>query len=93
MLENLDWMEEAACRRLWQSQKDKWLYPEVHTPETRKKAAEICGACPVQQTCLDYAIKNRIGSELGCHTFIYGGLDFKGRSRYLAEQIKAKVKR
>jgi WhiB family redox-sensing transcriptional regulator len=41
---------------------------------------ELCGKCPVQQECLDYAVKNRIRQG------IWGGKTFTQRRKYIKQQ-------
>ena len=54
-----DWMEEARCRGA-----DPSIFFPVGSKkrlpaEARRAAREFCGACPVQEECLDYAIRNK----------------------------------
>jgi len=48
-----------------------------------KKAVEICLYCPVQQECLEYALKNEI--EHG----VWGGSTPERRTRWIKEKISA----
>ena len=82
------WMEEARCRSLSYEDRNPYLYPlEKHNAKTKAFIAEFCGGCPVQETCLNYAIKNRIGIERDIQTHIWGGLDYRGRIAYSRNKI------
>lgn len=67
-----DWREQAACSSvdpdLWHPEGD-----EVITKGRRAKA--VCGSCPVQTECLEYALTQ--GENLG----IWGGLTALERRR------------
>ena len=41
---------------------------------------ELCGKCPVQQECLDYAVNNHIRQG------IWGGKTFTQRRKYIKQQ-------
>ncbi len=46
-------------------------------------AQRICASCPVQEQCLEYALRNRI--EHG----VWGGYSERGRRRLLRERARA----
>ena len=46
---------------------------------------ELCGKCPVQQECLDYAVNNYI-----CQG-IWGGKTFAQRRKYIKQQVIDKL--
>ena len=48
-------------------------------------AQKICASCPVQERCLEYALRNRI--EHG----VWGGYSERGRRRLLRERARADV--
>jgi len=91
--EDIRWMDESACRSLSQEEKDRYIYPlEPHTKATREFVAELCGGCPVQEQCLQYAIRNRIGAEQQSRTIIFGGLDYRGRVAWMRKQATERRK-
>jgi WhiB family transcriptional regulator, redox-sensing transcriptional regulator len=73
------WRESAACRgtdsRLWFPASDgqRWSSRKVRT--LTKVAKKICGVCPVQRECLEWAVDTdeRFG--------IYGGLTEREREQ------------
>lgn len=65
------WAATAAC---------KGLEPGIFYPATDEEAAtaqEICGACPVQATCLEHAIERRE------HNGVWGGATERERQRII----------
>lgn len=48
-------------------------------------AQRICASCPVQEQCLEYALRNRI--EHG----VWGGYSERGRRRVLRERARAAI--
>lgn len=52
------WMEHGACRN--EAYDPEWWWPERGDAEhgTNPLALRICGACPVRDLCLDYAMKH-----------------------------------
>lgn len=71
------WRARAACRGL-----DAAVFYPVDEDEV-EEARAICALCPVQETCLEYALAN--GEKLG----IWGGLTEKERRRILRERRKS----
>jgi WhiB family redox-sensing transcriptional regulator len=71
-----DWILDAACR----DQGTTLFFPTVGDRGTYNAAVALCGECPVRQSCLDYAVTNRI--PFG----VWGGLN-EDRRRKLAGKI------
>lgn len=51
------WMKGAACRSV---PNDDLFFVHPMTVELTRPAKEICAACPVRRTCLQYAIAHSI---------------------------------
>lgn len=88
MLEqDTSWMKEAMC----QGASSHLFFPEPkHTkviPAQYKIALAICGACPVQKQCLDYALKHRMIED-----GIYGGKLPHQRRQLLNRRPKRKIR-
>lgn len=64
-----DWRAQAACRDM----DTAIFFPE--TDEDAGAAKAVCASCPVQQACLDFAMKNR--QEEG----VWGGMTQTERRR------------
>ena len=50
-----EWMDDAKCA-------DMTVNPDIYfstDPDDIRRAKQICGRCPVQQQCGEYAIRNR----------------------------------
>ena len=65
------WAATAAC---------KGLDPGIFYPSTDEEAAtakEVCGLCPVQETCLEHAIERRE------HNGVWGGATERERQRII----------
>lgn len=65
------WAANAACRG---------LDPTIFYPATEEEAdaaKEVCGQCPVAETCLEHAIENRE------HNGVWGGATEKERQRII----------
>jgi len=65
-MSSLEWMDEGLCR-----QSD----PDLFQPDNyvqSQQARKICRACPVQDPCLDYAIRTKADG-------IWGGTTRKER--------------
>lgn len=56
-----------------QNAPDFFFETEKESPRTFKIARELCGACPIQNVCLSYALDN--GEEFG----VWGGLSARER--------------
>jgi WhiB family redox-sensing transcriptional regulator len=70
----LAWRRHAACRG---------LDPEIFYPETDEDiddAKAVCGACAVQETCLEFALQGR--EKEG----VWGGATEKERRRILRQR-------
>lgn len=48
-------------------------------------AKQICGQCPVRQTCLKYALAHNIRSGL------WGGMTYRERKRYFPRAVRLKI--
>jgi len=68
----LAWMADASCKGL----PSGLFHPSDGDNHTAYEAKRICAACPVKQTCLDFAITNSERSG------IWGGLNLPERRRY-----------
>lgn len=65
------WADTAACRGL----DPAIFYPA--TDEEAETAKEVCGMCPVQDTCLEHAIDRRE------HNGVWGGATERERQRII----------
>ena len=65
------WAATAACKGL----DPRIFYPA--TEEEAETAKEVCGLCPVQETCLEHAI------ELREHNGVWGGATERERQRII----------
>ncbi len=78
--EQYDWKTDALCR----------LHPEVDwfddfgkpTDDNIVAAKEVCAECPVQEECLDFALRNREAYN------IWGGLTPRERRKLSRGKIK-----
>ena len=79
---NIDWMESAVCR---QTDLELW-FPDRENPaglmRTINLARRICGGCPVQIDCLDYALANN--EKAG----IWGGINFGTAKSRLRNELR-----
>jgi WhiB family redox-sensing transcriptional regulator len=69
-----DWMAEGLCA-------DK--HPSFFFPSDGvgvEKARKVCNECPMQATCLEYALRNRIDHG------VWGGTSERQRRRILRER-------
>lgn len=74
-VEQLPWMDGAACANVGG---DIW-FPDRSQP--RARAVRICGTCPVQGECLDYALEQD-------ETFgIWGGLYGRQLARLKRKEV------
>ena len=67
----MTWEEQARCR---DHDPEMFFAPGIRT---ERKAKAVCGRCPVQGRCLQFALESR--TEFG----IWGGLNGKERRRLL----------
>lgn len=51
-----EWMLEGACRDIPREELDRIFFALETDVSSAEKAKEICAACPVKQTCLEYAL-------------------------------------
>lgn len=65
------WAADAACKGL----DSAIFYPA--TDEEAEPAKDVCGVCPVQDTCLEHAIENRE------HNGVWGGATERERQRII----------
>ncbi|MCB1272745.1 MAG: WhiB family transcriptional regulator [Microthrixaceae bacterium] len=65
------WAASAACKGL----DSTIFYPA--TDEEADAAKEVCGVCPVQETCLEHAIEHRE------HNGVWGGATERERQRII----------
>ena len=73
----LAWRSKGACRG---------LDPDIFYPASEEEAAPakaVCAICPVQQTCLEYALSNRE------HDGVWGGASEKERRRMIRQRRKS----
>lgn len=63
------WMGQARCREV---DPDLW-FPDKGESDKSQRAKEICGRCPVQRQCLQYALDNT-----ECWG-VWGGLSYDDR--------------
>jgi WhiB family redox-sensing transcriptional regulator len=76
-VKNLVWRQRAACRG---------VEPEIFYPISEEEAEEakaICGACPVQETCLEYALSNRERDG------VWGGATERERRRMIRQRRRS----
>lgn len=69
--QDLEWMGEAACRGM----DTRRFFPERGAMAVPESLARVCGACPVRQECLAFALRSSL--EHG----IWGGYNQDGRQR------------
>lgn len=68
-----DWADEGICRQV---DPDLW-FAEVGDSGSVKKAKAVCGGCPVQAPCLEYALTNK--ERFG----VFGGKSERERRKIL----------
>jgi WhiB family redox-sensing transcriptional regulator len=76
-VKNLVWRQRAACRG---------VEPEIFYPISEEEAEEakaICDACPVQETCLEYALSNRERDG------VWGGATERERRRMIRQRRRS----
>ena len=74
---NLSWRTRAACQG---------LDPAIFYPTSDEEAGEAksdCGACPVRQACLEYALANRERDG------VWGGATERERRRIIRQRRKS----
>jgi WhiB family redox-sensing transcriptional regulator len=74
---NLAWRQHAACRG---------VDPDIFYPVSEEDAEEakaICTACPVHETCLDFALSNRERDG------VWGGATEKERRRMIRQRRRS----
>ena len=79
-----DWRDEAACRQL----DTELFFPVGHTGPAEEQIAtakRVCGECPVQARCLEFAVTTN--QEFG----VWGGRDEEER-RQLRRSWRAEVR-
>lgn len=64
-------MEEAACRDT------EVEFFDIRNAGQGRKAAALCGVCPVQAACLDYAERTQEGSDPYPAVGVWGGTWFQ----------------
>lgn len=75
----LDWREQAGCRKITQAERERILFPEKHTTQTRRDYRVLCNACPVKQKCLNYSIETGYGLDPLAPAHVWGGTEFRDR--------------
>jgi WhiB family redox-sensing transcriptional regulator len=76
-----EWMNEGSCRFYPQA---LFFPPDGH--HTLSEAArEICNFCPVQLTCLEYALTHRLDDG------IWGGTTGRERKRIIARRVRLRL--
>lgn len=76
--EDQDWRKQAACRDM-----DTNLFFPERAQLVPKEVKAICASCPVQQDCLDYAI--RMSILFG----FWGGKNVRQRRRIKKDWLKS----
>jgi WhiB family redox-sensing transcriptional regulator len=74
---NLSWRQRAGCRG---------VDPDVFYPvseEEAEAAKAVCAVCPVQQSCLEYALANRERDG------VWGGATERERRRLIRQRRKS----
>jgi len=71
---NTSWRDKAACHGL----DPQTFYPE--TDEEAEEAKAVCGVCPVQALCLEYALVRR--EKEG----VWGGCTERERRRIIRQR-------
>jgi WhiB family redox-sensing transcriptional regulator len=74
---NMSWRSKAACQG---------LDPQIFYPETDEEAApakDVCGVCPVQGSCLEYALTRR--EKEG----VWGGCTERERRRIIRQRRRS----
>ena len=74
---NLSWRTRAACQG---------LDPAIFYPTSDEEGGEakaVCGACPVRQACLEYALANRERDG------VWGGATERERRRIIRQRRKS----
>jgi len=80
MVSAATWVARANCR----GTDPDWWFPATWTARRLADARQICGACPVRQQCLDFAVTHAIREGM------WGGLTRSERDEYrIANGIKA----
>lgn len=75
-VKNLVWRQRAACR----GDDPDIFYPV--SEEDAEEAKSICGACPVREACLEYALGHRERDG------VWGGATERERRRMLRQRRK-----
>jgi WhiB family redox-sensing transcriptional regulator len=70
IVDDMEWRKHAACSGL----DTQWWFAE-HNPKANAYARKVCGACPVREDCLEFALNNNIRFGL------WGGVPESKRSR------------
>lgn len=78
-MKETSWMRRGACR----SYPPDTFFPSDGVGVERAKA--ICSGCPVADSCLNYALENRIDHG------VWGGVSERGRQRLLRQKRRAAV--
>jgi len=77
-MSNLQWRDKGRC---------KGVEPEVFHPvddeDPATEAKEICGTCPVRETCLEFAIATREKDG------VWGGYTARERRRLVRQRRRA----
>ena len=83
LMQDVDWRDLAACR----GTDSDVFFPTSEDVGAINAAKEMCATCPVQQTCLSYAVQTNQTEG------IWGGLTARQRRRsrrtWLEEQRQA----
>jgi WhiB family redox-sensing transcriptional regulator len=74
------WMELGACRGTFVD-----FHPSILGAAEQRPAKTVCYGCEVKQTCLDYAISERIWEG------IWGGLNGRERESYKRRIARKKL--
>ncbi len=78
-MKSMSWRDRGLCRGL----DPEIFYPDEEDEEAAAPAKEICGECPVRETCLEHAITRR--EKIG----VWGGLTERERRRLIRQRRRA----
>ena len=73
------WLNESACRGL-----DPAIFYPL-TDDEAEEAKSVCGACPVQEACLEHAIGHRE------HNGVWGGATERERQRIIRRRRRLRA--
>jgi WhiB family redox-sensing transcriptional regulator len=90
----LDWHDQAACAEfgvgVFVADNDGKGSGSAASAVYRQARA-ICERCPVQETCLEYAMENEGTAPTGGRAGVYGGLSPKQRYHLHLKRLTAEM--